>query len=304
MPLKLENSISYIRGQFIPFKDANLSIASSSVLYGMSIYTVFNVIFKDDKLYTFRLKDHYNRLCRSSIIMGMNPFEQFISFEKFESVVCELLKKNNVKENALMRVAYFIDENAAGTRIAGLKTEISAYVLPMKLLYGKETIDACISSWIHISDTMIPSRAKVNGGYANACLMKNEALLKGFDEAISINSAGYISEATVANIFLVKDGALFTPDLESDILEGITRNTVMEIAKTKGIPCTEKKITKEELFNADEVFLSGSSAHIISVKSIDRKEISGNAITKEIAKIYQDIRMGKVGEFKEWLREA
>ncbi len=299
--LILENTTSYLRGQFIPFKDANLSIASSSVLYGMSIYTVFNVIYKDGELYAFRLKDHYNRLCKSSLIMGMTTFDKFISFKNFEKIVKELLIKNKLKENALVRVAYFIDENAIGTKIHGLKTEMSAYVLPMKLFYGKPAIDTCISSWIRIADNMIPPRAKVNGSYANACLMKNEALLKGFDEAIAINSAGFVSEATVANIFMVKEGKLFTPDTQSDILEGITRNTVIEIAKLKGIVCIEKKITKEELMSADEVFLSGSSANVISVKSIDGKNIPKNKMTKEIVKIYEDIRVGEVEGFGGWL---
>jgi branched-chain amino acid aminotransferase len=304
MPLKLETSISYLRGEFIPFAEANLSIASSSILYGLSIYTVFNVIYKDEKLYTFRLREHYERLCNSSRIMSMSPFETFISFSDFKNVVKNLLEKNKVQENALVRIAYFIDENAAGTRIHGLSTEMSAYVLPLKLFYGKTEIDACMSSWIHVASNMIPPRAKVNGSYANACLMKNEALQKGFDEAISLNSAGFVSEVTVANLFIVKNGELFTPDLESDILEGITRNTVMQLAKIKGISCEEKKITKEELFDADEVFLSGSSAHIISIKSIDGKKMPSTKFGKEFAEMYEDVRMGKIPEFKEWLQEV
>jgi branched-chain amino acid aminotransferase len=235
--------------------------------------------------------------------MGMFPFEKFISFEKFEEMARELLVENQIQENVLVRVAYFIDENAIGTKINGLKTEMSAYVLPMKPFYNKTAIDTCISSWIRVADNMIPPRAKVNGSYANACLMKNEALLKGFDEAIAINSAGYISEATVANIFLVKDGKIFTPDTQSDILEGITRNTVIAIAKLKGIDCVEKKITKDELMNADEIFLSGSSANIVSVGSVDGKKIPHNSITQQFAKIYDEIRQGKVVEFKDWLRK-
>lgn len=301
MSFELENTISYLRGQYVPFREANLSIASSSVLYGMSVYTVFNVIYKDSSLYAFRLKDHYNRLCKSAEIMGMASFDKFITFEKFESIMKELLKKNEVKENVLVRVAYFIDANASGTKINGLKTEMSVYILPMKSFYGKDEIDTCISSWIRVSDNMIPPRAKVNGSYANACLMKNEALLKGFDEAIAINNAGYVSEATVANLFIVKDGVLYTPDMQSDILEGITRNTVMKIAELKGIECVEKKITKDELYNADEVFISGSSANIVSVRSVDGKKIPKNAMTKEIAEMYAKVRMGEVEIGDEWL---
>lgn len=275
--MPLEQSIAYLRGAFMPFKEANLSIASSSVLYGMSIYTVFCVTNGKP----FRLQDHYDRLCNSAKIVGMFPFDGYISFEQFETTMMELIKRNG-EQNALVRVAYFLDANAAGTKIHGIKTEMSAYVLPMKSFYGKDAIDVCISSWIRVADNMIPPRAKINGSYANQCLMKNEALQKGFDEAIAINSAGFVSEATVANIFYVKNGEIFTPDKDSDILVGITRDTVMKIKKV-----TEKKVSKEDLYSADEIFLTGSSAGIVSVKSIDEKEIPQNTITKEIAKAYE-----------------
>lgn len=278
--MPLESSIAYLRGAFVPFKEANLSIASSSVLYGMSIYTVFCVT--DGK--PFRLQEHYDRLCNSAKIVGMFPFDGYVSFEQFETTMMELIKKN-AESNALVRVTYFIDAQAAGTKIHGLNTEMSAYVIPMKSLYGKEAIDVCISSWIRVADNMIPPRAKINGSYANACLMKNEALQKGFDEAIAMNSAGFVSEATVANIFYVKNGEIFTPDAQSDILIGITRDTVMKIKKV-----TEKKVTREDLYTADEIFLTGSSAGIVSVKSIDGKELPKNTITKEIAQAYEQLK--------------
>lgn len=278
--MTLENSIAYLRGEFVPFKEANLSIASSSVLYGMSIYTVFNVIDKKP----FRIKDHYDRLCNSAKIVGMFPFEKYISFEDFKNKMAELVEKNSEKD-VLVRVAYFIDANAAGTKIQGLKTEMSAYILPMKSFYNKEAIDVCISSYVRVADNMIPPRAKINGSYANQCLMKNEALQKGYDEAIAMNSAGFISEATVANIFYVKNGEIFTPDTDSDILVGITRDTVMKIRKVN-----QKKVTKEDLYTADEIFLTGSSVNIASIKSIDGINIPDNKITKEIVAEYEKIK--------------
>lgn len=288
--MSLESSISYLRGQYVPFSQANLSIASSSVLYGMSIYTVFTVINGQ----AFRLRDHYDRLCTSATIMGMKPFTDMMSYETFVETMRELIKKNAATEPVLVRVAYFIDANAAGTKIAGLPTAISAYILPMKQFYGKDSITACISSYVRVADNMIPPRAKVNGSYANQCLMKNEALQKGFDEAIALNTAGHISEATVANIFYVKNGEIFTPDAQSDILIGITRDTVMKLKKV-----TEKKVTKEDLYTADEVFISGSSANIVSIEKIDDKIISNKTITREIAKLYEDTRLNN----RNWLTQ-
>lgn len=288
--MSLESSISYFRGQYIPFSEANLSIASSSVLYGMSVYTVFTVTNGQ----AFRLRDHYDRLCTSATIMGMKSFADMMSYETFVETMRELIKRNAVTEPVLVRVAYFIDANAAGTKIAGLPTAISAYILPMKQFYGKDSITACISSYLRVADNMIPPRAKVNGSYANQCLMKNEALQRGFDEAIALNTAGHISEATVANIFYVKNGEIFTPDAQSDILIGITRDTVMKLKKV-----TEKKVTREDLYTADEVFISGSSAHIVSIEKIDDKIIPNKTIAREISKLYEDARLNK----KEWLTQ-
>ncbi len=292
--MSLESSISYLRGQFIPFSDANLSIASSSVLYGMSVYTVFTVTNGQ----AFRLRDHYDRLCTSATIMGMKPFADMMSYETFVETMRELVKKNAVTDPVLVRVAYFIDANAAGTKIKGLDTAISAYILPIKQFYGKDSITACISSYIRVADNMIPPRAKVNGSYANQCLMKNEALQRGFDEAIALNTAGHISEATVANIFYVKNGEIFTPDAQSDILIGITRDTVMKLKKV-----TEKKVTKEDLYTADEVFISGSSANIVSIDKIGDTKIPQNTVALELSKVYQDIRLGKNDTHKDWLTQ-
>lgn len=290
--MSLESSISYLRGQFIPFSEANLSIASSSVLYGMSVYTVFTVT----QGRAFRLRDHYDRLCTSATIMGMKPFSEMMSYENFVDIMRELIKKNAVTDPVLVRVAYFIDANAAGTKIDGLPTAISAYILPMKQFYGKDSITACISSYLRVADNMIPPRAKVNGSYANQCLMKNEALQKGYDEAIALNTAGHISEATVANIFYVKNGEIFTPDAQSDILIGITRDTVMKLKKV-----TEKKVTKEDLYTADEVFISGSSANIVSIEKIDDVAIPQQTVAKELAQTYDDIRNGRIEEYNKWL---
>jgi branched-chain amino acid aminotransferase len=304
--LDYKNSITYFRGEWTPFAKANLSIASSPVLYGLSVYTVFNAIWnpKTKKLHIFRLKDHYKRLCNSARIMDFADFEASYSYDQFKKLMIELLNKNNVQEDVLVRVTIFIDELVAGTKIRGLKNSLSAYVYPMGEILPRTGIDACVSSWIRSSDNIIPSRAKVNGQYVNASLMKNEAILNGYDEAIALDASGHVSEGTVANLFLVRTGKLITPDITTDILEGITRDTILRLADHLGIQYEQRPVDRTELYIADEAFMCGSSAHITPILSIDKRRIGSGKpgpVTTQLASIYKQVQLGEIPKFNDWL---
>jgi branched-chain amino acid aminotransferase len=304
--LDYKKTIVYFRDQWVPFNEANLSIASSPVLYGLSVYTVFNAIWNEDKkeLNVFRLKDHYNRLCNSASIMDFENFEDKYSYEEFEKIMKELLHKNKVQENALVRVTLFIDELVAGTKINGLKNSMSAYVYPMGEILPKSGVNVCVSSWTRASDNMIPARAKVNGQYVNASLMKNEALQNGYDEAIALDASGHVSEGTVANLFIIRDGKLITPDMATDILEGITRSSIIEIANELGIEHEQRTIDRTELYIADEAFLCGSSANVTPILSIDKRKVGNGKIgkiTKMISDEYSKIQKCENPRFAKWI---
>lgn len=304
--LDYKKTIVYFRDQWVPFNEANLSIASSPVLYGLSVYTVFNAIWNEDKkeLNVFRLKDHYNRLCNSASIMDFENFEDRYSYEEFEKMMKELLHKNKVQENALVRVTLFIDELVAGTKINGLKNSMSAYVYPMGEILPKSGVNVCVSSWTRASDNMIPARAKVNGQYVNASLMKNEALQNGYDEAIALDASGHVSEGTVANLFIIRDGKLITPDMATDILEGITRSSIIEIANELGIEHEQRTIDRTELYIADEAFMCGSSANVTPILSIDKRKVGNGKIgkiTKMISDEYSKIQKGENSRFAKWI---
>lgn len=304
--LDYSKSITYFRDQWVPFKDANLSVASSPVLYGLSIYTVFNVIWnsKTNQLNIFRLDQHYKRLCNSARIMDFKDFSKQYSYKKFQEIMLELLAKNKVQEDALVRVTVFIDELIAGTKIHGLKNSISAYVYPMGEILPRSGIDACVSSWTRSADNMIPSRAKVNGQYVNASLIKNEAVRNGFHDAIVLDSQGHVSEGPVANLFLVRDGALITPDNSADLLEGITRASILQLAGSLGIKTVQRPVDRTELYISDEVFMCGSSAHVTPVLSIDRRPVANSKIgpiTSKIITEYKKLQLGENPEFANWI---
>jgi branched-chain amino acid aminotransferase len=303
--LDLQESVVYFGNKFVPFKEANISIASSPVLYGLCIYTVFSVSWnaKDKKLYVFRLKDHFDRLMNSAKIMDFHGFVDEWTFDRFEEDMLALLKKNKVQEDVLVRSTVFVDELVAGTKIHGLRNSFCAYVYPMGEILPRTGISACVSSWVRTADNAIPSRAKVNGSYINASLMKNEALLNGYDEAIAIDDRGHVTEGTVANLFIVRGGILITPDASTDILEGITRSSVLEIADMHDIEHVQRSVDRSELYLADEAFMCGSSARITPILSIDKRPVGGGKIgpiTAKMMKYYEQVQRGTVNDFAHW----
>ncbi|MGD1003529.1 MAG: aminotransferase class IV [Minisyncoccia bacterium] len=310
---------AFFRDSFVPFKDANVSIASSPVLYGLSVYTVFSVNWNaaEKKRYAFRLKDHYRRLVNSSAIMDFNRFAAAWPYEKFEATMKELIASNNIEgEDVLVRVTVFVDALIAGTKIHDLPQSLSAYVYPMGQILPRAGINVCVSSWTHGSDNEIPPRAKVNGGYANNSLIKNEALLNGYDDAIVLDAQGRVTEATVANLFIVRNGALVTPGVSTDLLEGITRASVLAIARDAGVSVEERAVDRTELYIADEAFISGSSARITPIVSVDKRPVGGAAaaagsapavpgpITKMISEKYEAAQKGTDGgKYAAWRME-
>lgn len=282
-PFDYTKGTAFFRESFVPFGDANVSIASSPVLYGLSVYTVFSVNWNESekKCYAFRLRDHYQRLVNSSRIMDFHSFASAWPYERFEQTMKDLVRKNGIQENALVRATIFADALIAGTKIHGLPHAFAAYVYPMGTILPQSGVNMCVSSWIRNFDNAIPSRAKVNGGYVNACLMKNEAILNGYDDAIALDSQGHVTEATVANVFIVRNGVLITPHVGADILEGITRNSIIAIAREMGIPVEERAVDRTELYLADEAFLSGSSARVTPILSIDKRPV-GSGLAGEI----------------------
>lgn len=301
----LASSTVFLRDSFVPFADANISIASSPVLYGLSAYTVFGVNYNaaEGTSYVFRLREHYDRLVNSAKILDFHQFLETWTYEKFEATMLELLKHNNIQEDVLVRVTVFVDELAAGTRIHGLANSVSAYVYPMGQLLNPEGVNVCVSSWTRTSDNAIPSRAKVNGSYINASLMKNEALLNGYDDAIALDQHGHVSEGTVANLFIVRGSKLVTPDDSTDMLEGITRNSIMRIAMDLGIEVAHRSIDRSELYLADEAFMCGSSANITPILSIDKRPVGSGKVgpvTMKLQAAYKAAQHGTDNKYPEW----
>jgi branched-chain amino acid aminotransferase len=303
---ELQTSTAYFRNEFVAFQDAHLSIASAPVLYGLSTYTVIPVFWNQQMqtLAMFRLKDHYKRLQNSCKILAFDDFIQSWDYQKFKQTMSQLLVKNNVKQDSLVRVTVFVDDILKGTRMHGLKHSLSAFVYSLAPLLPNEGAHCMVSSWRRTPDNAVPARAKINGGYVNAALMKHEAITNGFDDAIALDEQGHVTESTVANIFLVRDGQLITPGNSADLLEGITRDSIYRFADHLKLGYEQRTIDRSELYIADEILFCASSMNIIPVLSVDHRKIGSakvGPVTKQLMTIYEDGGHHRSDLFSDWL---
>ncbi len=260
-------------GQVVPFAEANVSIASSAVLYGLSVYTVFFAKYTPDGLLAFRIDEHLERLRLSSKLIGMDDVSDLTEKKAFLNTLSDLVKANEPKANQYFRVTIHATELVAGVKTRDLKLSLSIFMYEAENILPQDGSRLKTSLWRRTSDTSIPARAKVNGAYVNSALAKQDALDSDCDDCLFLNQHGYVSELSAANVFMVKRGELVTPDAASDILEGITRRSIIKLAIESGLKVNERKVALTELYTADEVFACGTSAFVSPITEIDNRQI-------------------------------
>lgn len=272
--------------RIIDAQDATLGVATSAVLYGLSVYTVFPVQVAGESRSAFRLQDHYQRLLESCKIIGIDTFAPSWSFERFVSVVKDVVAANDPQREVYVRATVHVDESIPGTRVRGLHTTVSIFLYDANPIVPQNGMRLKTSVWRRIPDNAIPSRAKVNGAYVNSVLAKQDAIDSGFDDCIFLDINGHVCELSAANIFLVRNGTLITPDVTSDILDGINRRTILTLAREEGFEVRERTVDLTELYIADEVFVSGTSAGVAPVFEIDGRAVG----QRETGPITQTLR--------------
>ena len=295
---------SFFGDRIVESDAARVSVASSAVLYGLSVYTVFPVCAAATGKAAFRLPDHFRRLLNSARIIGIDSFEAAWTYEKFERTAKELIEANGVEEDVLVRATVHVDELVPGTRSRGLSTALSMFVYTGKPILPQDGARLKTSVWRRIPDFSIPSRAKVNGAYVNSVLAKQDALDSGYDDSVFLDAQGHVCELSAANIFAVRDGTLITPSPSCDILEGINRRTILEIAPDMGIKTEERPMDLTELYIADEVFACGTSAYVAPVTEIDARRIGSGTmgpITARLRAMHDAILHGKAAEYRRLL---
>ncbi|MEO2068039.1 MAG: branched-chain amino acid transaminase [Desulfurobacteriaceae bacterium] len=296
---------AYFEGKFVPIEEANINIQTNSFHYGTAVFEGIRAYWNEEKKQLFGLffKEHYERMLRNCKILNLQVNK---SADELVEITIELLRKCQHREDTYIRpIAYFADLKIS-PKLIGYKTEIAIYTLPLgDYLDLSKGLKAKTSSFHRINDTMIPARCKVAGAYVNSAFAKTEALMNGYDEAIMLNPDGTVAEGSGENLFIVREGKLITTPSYSNILEGITRNAVITLAKEElGIEVEERPILRSEIYVADEVFFTGTAAQIAPVVQVDHVVIGNGEIgeiTKKLQEVYFSIVKGKNKKYSDWL---
>src|SRR5512135_3022285 len=250
---------AFFEGKIVPLSEAKVNIATHAFLYGTAVFGGVRAYWNEEKkhLFVFRPYDHYRRLLHSSRMLTMQTkFDE----ESLIQLTLDVLRTDDWKQDIYIRPIFYKADLGIGVRLHDLRDEFCMFVLPMEK-YLKNDTDArvTVSSWRRIDDNMVPARGKVAGAYVNSALIKSDAVLSGYDEALAMDGNGHLSEGSAMNIFLVRDGTLITPPVTDNILEGITRRTVIELARNElGLTVAERSIDRTELFIAEEMFMTGT----------------------------------------------
>lgn len=291
-------------GKLIDWDAAQVHVLTHTLHYGLGVFEGIRCYrTADGNSAVFRLKEHVERLFNSAHIVQMKlPFSR----EEVSSAILETLRVNELREGYIRPLA-FIGEGAMGLYATDNPIHLSIVVWPWGAYLGEEGLEtgirAKISSFTrhHVNAAM--TKAKICGYYVNSIMAKREAMADGYDEAIMLDTEGFIAEASGENLFVVRDEALLTPPLTS-ILGGITRDTIMRVARDKGIPLGERRFTRDELYTADEAFLTGTAAEVTPIREVDRRRIGDGKrgpVTSVLQEAYFDIVKGKETKHAEWL---
>ncbi|WP_129673598.1 branched-chain amino acid transaminase [Candidatus Chloroploca sp. Khr17] len=297
------NRFAFFNGAIVPIEEAQISVMTNTFNYGTGCFEGIRGYWvpEQEQLYVFQLRAHMERLHRSSRILYM---KLAYSVDELCDLAVELLRREGFREDVYIRPLVYKSDPAIAVQMNGLTDAFTMFALGFGQYMAGDSVRACVSSWRRIDDNIIPSRAKACGAYINSALAKTEALLNGYDEAIVLGSDGQVSEASAANLFIVRDGKLITPPLYSDVLEGITRQVVVELAREHlGVPVIERAIDRTELYVADEAFFCGTGAELKPIVEIDHRTVGDGKvgpIAGLLVRLYADLVRARLSAYRRW----
>lgn len=293
----------WLDGQWLDWREAKVHVLTHTLHYGLGVFEGIRAYQTDKGTAIFRMKAHTDRLFRSAHIMNMPmPFDK----AQIDQVQCEVLTKNKL-DSAYIRTMCFYGSEGMGLRADNLKVHVMVAAWTWGAYLGAESIENGIrirtSSYTknYVNSTMC--KAKANGNYINSILALQEALATGYDEALLLDNQGYAAEGSAENLFIVRDGVIYTPETTS-ALEGITRDTIMVIAKEQGYQMIEKRITRDEIYVADEAFFTGSAAEVTPIRELDGRKIGSGSrgpVTERLQALYFDYVKGRRDDHADWL---
>jgi branched-chain amino acid aminotransferase len=289
-------------GQYLKWEEAKVPIFVHALHYGTAVFEGIRGYSAAHNLYIFRLKEHMERLHKSANVYS---FTTKFTVDELCNATVELIRRNSIRESCYIRPLTFVGLHGIDLNITkNSPTHTTIIIFPFAKYFKGDGISACISSWRRIDDDSIPPMAKASGNYLNSVLATQECRRNGYDESILLDRNGCVSEASGENIFIVRNGKLHTPQLSDSILEGITRNSAITIARELDFEVVERPISRTELYLAEEMFLTGTAAEIIGITKIDGNVVGNGKeglVTKSIRENYERIVNGKSEKYMGWL---
>jgi len=296
-------SYAFFKNEFVPLAEAKIGVMTQALHYGTAVFEGIRGNWNSQKqqIYFFRLKEHYQRLLNGCQVLRIKlPY----TVDELCRITVELAQKCAFEEDIYVRPLAYKSSEALGVRLHDIDDDYVVFIIPWGRYIDVDKARCVVSSWQRPGNNMAPPQVKIMGNYATNALAKSDAVESGFDEAIMLSPDGYVSEGSGENIFLVIDGKLVTPATYNNILPGITRHTVIKLAQNElGIETLERPVDRGELYSAEEVFLTGTAAHVTPVAEIDHRQIGNGEIgeiTRKLQKIYAEVICGNNPKYLDW----
>jgi branched-chain amino acid aminotransferase len=295
---------AFFRGSIVPYSEARVGVMTHALNYGTGVFAGIRAYWNPDEaeLFVFRPADHFRRFLESARLLDMT-----LSFtaEELTDALTGLLRAELHREDCYARPLAFYGDEAIGVRLHNLTPEVSMIAIPYGgYVENEEGVHATISSWRRVDDNMIPARGKITGSYVNSAFAKTDAQRAGFDEAIVLNHDGHVAEGSAENFFLVRHGSVITPPVSDNVLEGITRRTLIELLRNRlSVPVLERSIDRTEITLADEAFFSGTGVQIAAITRVDHRPIGTGRmgpVVSQLRALYFDVVRGRVPEYRRW----
>jgi branched-chain amino acid aminotransferase len=300
-PAPVNNSFAYLNGEWKPLPECVVPVNTHALQYGTGCFEGIRGYWDGTRINILFLAEHFERLARNARMLLM----QAPTPAEMAAIASETVARNRPTSNVYLRPVVYKKGTSLGPVLLNVPDGFMCYLqLLGDYLDTSKGLNVCVSSWCRLPDNTIPTRTKATGGYLNSALAKSEAVMNGYDEAIFLNDRGQVCEGSAENIFIIREGVLHTPDRTADILEGITRRSILALAKDLGIPVSERPIARTELYISDEIFLVGTGCQVSYVRSVDKRLIgdgSRGPLTARIQQAYEDAVYGRNPAYASWL---
>jgi len=303
----LDDSIAYFEGDWVALKDAKVSIMTHAFMYGTATFEGIRGYWNEEQqeLHVLFVREHMERIRNSAKMLLM---ENLPPVDELVEIVLETVRRNGFRQDIYIRPSFYKSTRAIGVRLHHLEHELYVIVTPFGNYVDVEHgIRVMSSSWRRNADEALPARGKLVGGYVNMAFQKSEAELNGFDEALVMTPDGHASEGSAANLFVVRNGVVLTPPVSDDILEGVTRNAILNLAKDLGYPTEVRSIDRSELYVCDEIFMCGTGVQVSPVVEVDHRAVGTGQIgpiSRAISERYFAAVRGRLPEYQGWLTTA